>query len=179
MSRWPTRIAKGHVTNGGSIVPPEQPESEPLVGRDALFVLYPGLDVVHGIGRLEVQRNRLARQGFDKDFAYRCAIATPNARSTLFGCARPAVVIRVAPRSAAYQIICGHRIVLVQIRPVCTASCRGWCRRLDQSRCRLGGWLCRVVSIVSYLEYYSNWSRSLTTFTRVLCCRALQNDTLR
>jgi len=38
-----------------------------LIGRDALLVLDFGLDVVDGVGRLNLERNRLAREGLDEN----------------------------------------------------------------------------------------------------------------
>ena len=38
-----------------------------LIGRDALFVLDLGLDVVDGVGGLDFKGNRLSRESFDKD----------------------------------------------------------------------------------------------------------------
>ena len=38
-----------------------------LVGRDALLVLDFGLDVLNCVRRLDVERDRLAREGLDED----------------------------------------------------------------------------------------------------------------
>ena len=38
-----------------------------LVGRDTLLVLNLGLDVVNGVGRLDLEGDGLARQGLDED----------------------------------------------------------------------------------------------------------------
>ena len=40
-----------------------------LVWRDALLVLDLGLDVVDRVGRLDLERDGLAREGFDEDLA--------------------------------------------------------------------------------------------------------------
>ena len=44
-------------------------KDEPLlIGRDALLVLDLLLDIVNGVGRLDVERDRLSREGLDKDW---------------------------------------------------------------------------------------------------------------
>ena len=47
-----------------------------LIGRDALLVLDLLLDIVNGVGRLDVERDRLSREGLDKD--WNCKQHTTN-----------------------------------------------------------------------------------------------------
>ena len=47
-----------------------------LIGRDALLVLDLLLDIIDGVGRLDVERDGLSREGLDKD--WNCKQHTTN-----------------------------------------------------------------------------------------------------
>ena len=61
-----------------------------LVGRDALLVLDLGLDVLDRVRRLDLQRDRLARQGLDEDLHF------PVARLSGRACDRANKRVRVS-----------------------------------------------------------------------------------